>query len=285
MIHLEHVSYAYAGHPRPVLDDLSLSIREGEHLALFGANGCGKTTLVRHLNALLLPGQGTVAIDGLVTSDPAHWPEIRRRVGMIFQHPDNQIVGMTAEEDVAFGPGNLGWMPEEIRRRVGVALDRFGLLPLADRPPHTLSGGEKRLLSIAGVLVMEPRYIAFDEPAAYLDPVGRQQVREAMKRLSAEGIAVIHVTHDAEDMAAADRLIVMEAGRVILDGAPRDSFPELARRAISGFSLPPLMELVERLNAQGWRLSQNLTEAAEISREIHDHLLAASRQKPSAGRE
>lgn len=272
MIRLENVVCAFEGHATPALAGVSLEIREGEHLALFGPNGSGKTTLLRHLNALLVPDRGSVTIDGLSTSVPAHWPEIRRRVGMIFQHPDNQIVGMTVEEDVAFGPGNLGWAPAEIRRRVSEALGRFGLEGLAGRAPHTLSGGEKRLLSLAGVLIMEPRYIAFDEPTAYLDPEGRQQVLQVMQGLSREGIAVIHVTHDAQEMAAADRLVVMEAGRIVLEGPPRTLFAEMARRGVSGFALPPVMELLQRLRAEGWDLPTDLVDAAEASRAIHARL-------------
>jgi biotin transport system ATP-binding protein/energy-coupling factor transport system ATP-binding protein len=276
MIRLEHVTYAYEGQPLPALDDVSLEIRPGEHVALFGPNGGGKTTLIRHFNALLIPQRGRAAIDDLDTADPVHWREIRRRVGMIFQHPDNQIVGMTVEEDVAFGPGNLGWPSETIRRRVDETLARFGLLPLAGRAPHSLSGGEKRLLSLAGVLVMDPRYIAFDEPTAYLDPAGRQRVREVMQQLRREGIAVIHVTHDARDMAAAERLIVLEAGRIVLDGAPAALFPELARRGISGFCLPPVMALMNGLNQRGWRLPTDISDVAEACGAIHRCLREAA---------
>jgi len=279
MIRLENVSYQYDGLEKAALDNISLDIHEGEYVALIGPNGCGKTTLIRQLNALLLPGQGAVSVDGMDTRDPEKRKEIRRRVGMIFQNPDSQIVGMTVEEDVAFGPGNLGLPPSEIRRRVDAVLENLGLQSLAGRAPHTLSGGEKRLVSLAGVLIMNPRYIAFDEPTAYLDPAGRQRVLDMMGQLHSQGIGIIHITHDIHDMTHADRLVVMDQGRVTLDGPPREIFSRITEDGNFGLPLPPIMELTHRLRQQGWHLPAGIFSVHEASREIHHCLLGGLEKK------
>jgi biotin transport system ATP-binding protein len=229
MIRVENLIYRYdAGEP-DCLQGIGLDIEEGAHTALIGPNGCGKTTLIKHLNALLFPRIGTVCVDGMRSTDTASVREIRRRVGMVFQNPDSQIVGMTVEEDVAFGPGNLALPSAEIRRRVDESLAMVGMTGFEKRAPHTLSGGEKRLLSIAGVIAMNPRYIAFDEPTAYLDPAAKQRVLEIIRRLNREGMAIIHIAHNMRDVAGADRVVVMERGRVILTGTPEEVFgqPEL----------------------------------------------------------
>jgi biotin transport system ATP-binding protein/energy-coupling factor transport system ATP-binding protein len=276
MIKLQDVCYQYDGIDVPALSDINLEIREGEYVALSGPNGCGKTTLIRHLNALLQPARGTVTIDNLDTRDPAAHKEIRRSVGMIFQHPDNQIVGMTVEEDVAFGPGNLGWPPAEIRRQVDGVLTRLGLLALAGRAPHTLSGGEKRLVALAGVLVMSPRYIALDEPTAFLDPAGKRHVLETMAQLRREGIGVIHITHDAQDMADADRLLVMESGRIILDGPPREILCRLAEDGNRRLIMPQAMELMQLLKSRGWEVATDVLTVGEAGEEIHRCLALVS---------
>jgi len=272
MIKIQNVSHHYDGNPLPALHDVSLEIREGEYVALVGPNGCGKTPLIRHLNALIRPHAGIVAVDGLDTRNPDNHKEIRRLVGMIFQHPDNQIVGMTVAEGVAFGPGNLGLPANEIRRRVDDVLEHLGLSSLAGRAPHTLSGGEKRLVSLAGVLIMNPRYIALDEPTAYLDPAGRRRVLEMMKQLRREGIGVIHITHDVNDMADADRLLVMEEGKLVLDGPPRRILRTMMENGGWGMAMPPIMELMDHLNRRGWNLAKDILSAAEASREIHQYL-------------
>ena len=280
MIQLTNVFYKYDGFDQAVLDNVSLEIREGEYVALIGPNGCGKTTLLRQLNALLLPDQGQVSVNGLDTRDPGKRKEIRRLVGMIFQNPDSQIVGMTVEEDVAFGPGNLGLPSAEIRRRVDTVLENLDLQSLAGRAPHTLSGGEKRLVSLAGVLIMNPRYIAFDEPTAYLDPAGRQRVLDMMRRLHEQGIGVIHITHDISDMADADRLLVMDRGRFVMDGPPRSIFRRLMEEGSIALPLPPIMELIRDLRQQGWHLPADIFSVREASREIH-HCLLGSLERPS----
>jgi biotin transport system ATP-binding protein len=279
MITLQNISYHYDGQDIPALRDVSLEIREGEYVALVGPNGCGKTTLIRHLNALIRPRSGIITVDGLDTGNPANHREIRRLVGMIFQHPDNQIVGMTVAEDVAFGPGNLGLPADAIRRRVDDILEHLGLSALAGRAPHTLSGGEKRLVSLAGVLVMNPRYIALDEPTAYLDPPGRRRVLEMMKQLCREGIGVIHITHDINDMADADRLLVMDQGKLVLDGPPRVIFRTMMERGGYGLTLPPIMELMDHLNRRGWTLAKDVLSVAEAGREIHQYLCRLQKEE------
>ena len=268
MITIQNLSYSYNGPDTAVLKQLCLEIREGEHVALIGPNGCGKTTLIRHLNALLTPQSGSVQVDGMETTDEKHLKEIRRRVGLVFQNPDNQIVGMTVEEDVAFGPENLGLPSAEIRRRVDEALVEVGMEAFAQRAPHTLSGGEKRLVSIAGVLAMAPRYIAFDEPTAYLDPAGRQRILKVIQKLHHRGIGIIHITHDMNDLLDANRLLVMDRGVIALDGTPEAIFSRLDVMQDLGLQLPQVTLLLHRLQESGWELNTNILTIEEACTEI-----------------
>ena len=239
MIPVEKLIYRYnAGEP-DCLRGVSLDIPEGVHTALIGPNGSGKTTLIKHLNALLFPTAGTVCVDGMMTTDAASVREIRRRVGMVFQNPESQIIGMTVEEDVAFGPGNLAFPSAEIRRRVDESLAMVGMTGFEKRAPHTLSGGEKRLLSIAGVVAMNPSYIAFDEPTAYLDPAGKQRVLEIVRKLNRGGMAIIHIAHDMRDVAEADRVVAMDRGQVLLTGTPAEVFGEVERLTAIGLDALP----------------------------------------------
>jgi len=235
MIKVEHLVHIYEGEITPALKTISLEIKEGEYVAIIGPTGCGKTTLIKHLNALLIPTEGNVWVDGMNTRDTSVAAEIRQRVGMVFQNPDNQIIGITVEEDVAFGPGNLRLPPAEIRQRVSEALAAVGMGRYAQRHPHTLSGGEKRLVTLADVLAMNPRYIALDEPTSSLDPAGREMVLALLRELNGQGIAMIHVTHNMDEITAADRIIVMEDGRIVLSGRPGEVF----RSYVQARSLQP----------------------------------------------
>lgn len=249
MIRVENLVYRYDENETPVLRGVTLEIRDGEYVALIGPNGCGKTTLVRHFNALLLPSEGDVWIDGKNTRDSSAVAEVRQRVGMIFQNPDHQIVGMTVEEDVSFGPGNLGLPPLEIRERVDEALEAVGLSGYAKRYPYTLSGGEKQLLAIAGILAMRPKHIALDEPTSSLDPAARRRITALLRKLNKQGITVIHITHHVEEIVEADRVIVMDRGRILLDGKPEEVFSQTATLKALGMDVPQVTELM-------WRLSQ-----------------------------
>jgi biotin transport system ATP-binding protein len=268
MIALDRVSFHYGEEGPDVLRDIDLVLREGEYVALAGHNGCGKSTLLKHLNALLVPTAGTVTVDGLDTRDPSSRRAVRRAVGMVFQNPDHQIVGMTVEEDVAFGPANLALPPREVRERVREALSRVGLPGYEQRPPHTLSGGEKRLVSIAGVLAMCPRFIAFDEPTAYLDPVSRRRVLDLIAGLHRQGMGILHVTHSMGNAVDADRVLVMERGAVALDDAPGAVCSVLASGRFPGLEAPPVAALMAELNGLGWDVNPNVLSVRDACREL-----------------
>lgn len=248
MIKIANLCHIYKGAPDSTLKDINLQIREREHLALIGPNGSGKTTLVRHLNALINPQSGEVEIDGLSCRKTSNHAEIRRMVGMVFQNPDNQIVGMTVEEDIAFGPGNLNLKAEEIRQRVTDSLQMVGLAGFEKRSPFDLSGGEKQLLALAGLLALNPRYIVLDETTSSLDPGAKGRVHNMVKTLQAQGIAIIQVTHNMEEAARADRVVLMKAGEIIADGCPAEVLTDVDRLKNLGLAPPPIVDLMSRLN-------------------------------------
>lgn len=262
------------GETIPALRGVSVTIARGEFVALIGANGSGKSTLARHFNALLLPTSGEVWVDGLSTSDRANLWEVRRRVGMVFQNPENQLVASTVEEDVAFGPENWGLPPGEIRECVEEALRIVGLKDRRTTPPQMLSGGQKQLVAIAGALAARPASIVFDEPTSMLDPQGRRQILETIHQLNtAEGLTVVLITQAMEEAAAADRVLVMHDGAIVMDGVPRDIFEKEGQLEAIGLGLPPIGEIARQLRRRGLTLQHGLFTPEDLAAALRPHLL------------
>lgn len=248
---------------------VDLIVEPGEFVALVGPNGSGKSTLARHFNALLLPTAGHVWVDGLSTSDPRHLWAVRQRVGMVFQNPDNQFVASTVEEDVAFGPENMGLSPDEIRRRVDEALDIVDLTDYRTHPPQRLSGGQKQRVAIAGVLATRPSCIVFDEPTSMLDPPSRRQVLEIIRRLNAEeGITIVLITQSMDEATIARRVLAMHAGCIVMDGPPEVVFEQEERLRALGLDLPFTVEISHRLRDRGIALPPGLLTVQELVREL-----------------
>ncbi len=264
--HLTHIFHKESTKQEvKALDDVSLEIHEGEHIAVLGHNGCGKSTLAKHLNALLLPTAGTVEVDAVDTANEADLWTIRQTVGMVFQNPDNQLVATTVEEDVAFGPENMGMDPVLIRQRVDEALAVVGMNQYKEKGPHLLSGGQKQRIAIAGIIAMRPKYIVFDEPTAMLDPLGRREVMETMQRLNREdGITVINITHFMEEAVLADRVIVMENGRVVLSGTPKEVFTQVDLLKQMQLDVPPVAELAALLHKEDKRIAADIMTIEEM---------------------
>ena len=255
-IRVEHLHYSYPAAEgqaeHVVFDDLDLTIEQGSFVAVLGHNGCGKSTLAKHFNAILLPQGGSVHVWGMDTKDEALLLEIRRCVGRVFQNPDNQIVSNVVEEDVAFAPENLGVAPDEIRRRVDEALRQVGMYEYRAHAPHLLSGGQKQRVAIAGVIAMRPKCIVLDEPTAMLDPQGRREVIDTIERLSREqGITIVLITHHMKEAARAQRVIAMREGKILADGTPDEVFSQVELLRNAGLAVPETTELLYTLNEAG----------------------------------
>ena len=269
-IRTEHLKFSYDAQSESggvmVFDDLNLSIEEGSFIAILGHNGCGKSTLAKHFNAVLLPEGGSVHVFGMDTSDESLLVDIRRTVGMVFQNPDNQMVANVVEEDVAFAPENLGVPSEEIRRRVDEALKLVGMYDYRLHAPHLLSGGQKQRVAIAGVIAMRPRCIVLDEPTAMLDPHGREEVISTIERLNREmGITVVLITHHMTEAIRAQRVIVMDAGRILADGTPKEVFPQVELLESVGLTVPATTKVLYALNQAGFDLPLDALSTEECA--------------------
>ena len=279
IISVEHLAYTYPGVEDtpgvPVFADLNLTIEEGSFVAVLGTNGCGKSTLAKHFNAILLPSGGKVYVCGIDTANEDRLIAIRRNVGMVFQNPDNQIVANVVEEDVAFGPENLGIASPEIRRRVDSALKQVDMYEYRTHAPHLLSGGQKQRIAIAGVIAMEPKCIVLDEPTAMLDPRGRREVIDTIGRLNREkGITVVLITHHMDEAAKAQRVVVLDKGKVAADGTPKEVFSQVELLHGIGLAAPETVELCWELNQEGFDLPLDKLDPKECAQALYDMIMA-----------
>ena len=277
IIRAEHLAYTYPGvEDTPgvaVFTDMNLTIEEGSFVAVLGTNGCGKSTLAKHFNSILLPSGGKMWVCGIDTSDDTRTMAVRRNVGMVFQNPDNQIVANVVEEDVAFAPENLGIASPEIRNRVDKALKQVGMYEYREHAPHLLSGGQKQRIAIAGVIAMQPKCIVLDEPTAMLDPRGRREVIETVSRLNREkGITVVLITHHMDEAAKAGRVVVLHKGKVAADGTPEEVFSQVELLHNIGLAAPDAVELCWELNKEGFDLPLTNLDPEECAQALKDWL-------------
>ena len=255
VIEFEQVHFTYPGEEKEILHGIDLRIESGSFVAVLGHNGSGKSTLAKHMNAILTPSEGRVLVHGIDTADESRLLDVRGKVGMVFQNPDNQIVANVVEDDVAFAPENLGVPPEEIRQRVDAALKQVGMYEFRQHAPHLLSGGQKQRVAIAGVIAMQPDIIVLDEPTAMLDPQGRQEVISTVTRLCREsGMTVVLITHHMDECVGADRLVVMSEGRIVADGSPAAVFSQVELMEGEGLAVPETTRLLYDLRAEGFDL-------------------------------
>ena len=278
-IRVEHLNYAYPGVDNTpgvaVFTDLSLTIEQGSFVAVLGGNGCGKSTLAKHFNSILLPCGGKVYVYGMDTSDEELLMRVRRNVGMVFQNPDNQIVANVVEEDVAFGPENLGVSSPEIRRRVDIALKQVGMYEYREHAPHLLSGGQKQRVAIAGIIAMQPQCIVLDEPTAMLDPRGRKEVMDTIRELNREkGITVVLITHHMDEAAQAQRVVVLHKGGVAADGKPEQVFSQVELLHSIGLAAPETVELCHALNQEGFQLPLDQLDIEKCAQALYAEVMA-----------
>lgn len=263
--HVSHTFETEEGKTFDALKDVTAQIKKGEFTAIIGTNGSGKSTLARHLNALLLPTEGELIVEGMRTSDAVRVWDIRQKVGMVFQNPDNQLVAAVVEEDVAFGPENLGVPPEEIRERVDLALEKVGMTSYRKQAPSMLSGGQKQRVAIAGVLAMKPDCIVLDEPTAMLDPKGRKEVMDTIHELNKkEGITIVLITHFMEEAVTADHILVIDKGVLKMEGTPREIFSQADKVTEIGLDVPVPADLARRLRKKGMAVSEKCMTDEEL---------------------
>ena len=263
--HVSHTFETEEGKTFDALKDVTAQIKKGEFTAIIGTNGSGKSTLARHLNALLLPTEGELIVEGMRTSDAGRVWDIRQKVGMVFQNPDNQLVAAVVEEDVAFGPENLGVPPEEIRERVDLALEKVGMTSYRKQAPSMLSGGQKQRVAIAGVLAMKPDCIVLDEPTAMLDPKGRKEVMDTIHELNKkEGITIVLITHFMEEAVTADHILVIDRGVLKMEGTPREIFSQADKVTEIGLDVPVPADLARRLRKKGLAVSEKCMTDEEL---------------------
>lgn len=283
MIEANHVSHIYTdenGNDVHALRDVNLTIRRGEFVSIIGTNGSGKSTLAKHFNVLLQPSEGNIIVCGHDTLDESHIWDIRQHVGMVFQNPDNQIVAAVVEEDVAFGPENLGIPSDEIRQRVDEALAAVNMTDYAEHGPHLLSGGQKQRVAIAGVLAMKPDCIVLDEPTAMLDPKGRQEVLDTIHRLNKEeGITIILITHFMEEAVTADRIVVMKNGMKLQEGTPREIFTQVDTLKSLGLDVPVAAEVALKLYRNGMDVSTDIITNDELGRALESVFSSSKLEK------
>jgi len=263
--HVSHTFETEEGKTFDALKDVTAQIKKGEFTAIIGTNGSGKSTLARHLNALLIPTEGELIVEGMRTSDAGRVWDIRQKVGMVFQNPDNQLVAAVVEEDVAFGPENLGVPPEEIRERVDLALEKVGMTSYRKQAPSMLSGGQKQRVAIAGVLAMKPDCIVLDEPTAMLDPKGRKEVMDTIHELNKkEGITIVLITHFMEEAVTADHILVIDKGVLKMEGTPREIFSQADKVTEIGLDVPVPADLARRLRKKGMAVSEKCMTDEEL---------------------
>ena len=264
-ISIQNVSYHYDENSSAAIADINLDIAEGEFVAIIGTNGSGKSTLAKHFNALLTPTSGKVIIEGLDTSNDADLWAIRSKIGMVFQNPDNQLIAALVEDDIAFGPENLGIPAEDIKQRVDLSLNAVGMIDFKTFAPHKLSGGQKQRIAIAGTLAMNTKCIVFDEPTAMLDPQGRAEVLAVVRKLHAEGFTIIYITHFMDEAIEADRVVVMDCGKIVKVGTAKEIFIDVEGIKKIGLDVPIAAEMAYRLRKKGIKLPKDILTVEDLS--------------------
>lgn len=264
-VDLMHKYVDNEGNEKLAVNGVNLSVKKGEFLVVLGHNGSGKSTIAKHMNVLLLPSGGKVYVSGMDTEVEENMWEIRKNVGMVFQNPDNQLVATIVEEDVAFGPENIGIPPVEIRKRVDESLKKVGMYEYRKHAPHLLSGGQKQRIAIAGILAMSPKCIVLDEPTAMLDPSGRREVLKTIKQINKEnGITIVLITHYMDEAVQGDRVVVMDQGKIALEGTPREVFPKVEMMKEIGLDVPQVTELAYELNKEGININTDILSIEEM---------------------